>query len=507
MKRLLTTVLLAVGCQAALPPAVLAGEHVVLAPSRMARGEEITRHVEKQVAARGRVLAVHSAVTQMRVRPGSGDTVQIEADLEFWSNDAEWMEQVGERFDVEIEESGSRIEVTVELPSQPKSSRKMKVHYEVDLNVTVPRGVALDISNKYGDVSVVDVDGPVNVNNNSGAIVVEGARDVVLDGRYGNIEATRIKGSLVAETSSGSVEAEDVAGDAKIESQYGNIRVEDVRGALEAKAKSGSVTVRRIKRHAVVGSTYANVDVEEVGQQLKVETSSGSVRVRDVGGDVEISTSYGDVEAEEIDGALVVVAKSSGAKVTNVRGPLKIEGSYGDVVVEAIDGPTEIATGSGSVTASAVKGDLFVQASHGSVRVKDVKGDLRVVAQSSSVSADGVSGGADVETSYAAVRLEDVGGAVTVQNQSGAVTVDGLRGDALRATHRIETSYADVDVTWPESSGLTFDLECTYGSLSTDLPGRVQNSGSRSSVQGSNGDGPARMTLVAKNGSVRLRTR
>ena len=86
MKRILTSLLLMGACWQS---SVVAGEHV-----------EITRHIEKQVVVKGRVLAIDGAVSTLTIGPGAGDSVQIEADLEFWSSNKEWMEEVGEEFDI-----------------------------------------------------------------------------------------------------------------------------------------------------------------------------------------------------------------------------------------------------------------------------------------------------------------------------------------------------------------------------------------------------------------------
>ena len=111
-----------------------------------------------------------------------------------------------------------------------------------------------------------------------------------------------------------------------------------------------------------------------------------------------------------------------------------------------------------------------------------------------------------METSYGGVSLRGVGGAVAVRNQSGAVSVRGLSGEALRGQHQIETSYADIDFSWPASQRIDFRLESTYGQIRSGIPGTLRENGSRRTMEGGPGGSPARLTLVAKAGSVRLET-
>jgi len=99
---------------------------------------------------------------------------------------------------------------------------------------------------------------------------------------------------------------------------------------------------------------------------------------------------------------------------------------------------------------------------------------------------------------------------VDIRNQSGRVEVSGLSGAALAAQHRIETTYGDVDFTWPASGGsMSFVLESTYGSIQSDYPATNRKRGSRENAEGKAGgdDGSSRatVTLTARSGSVFLR--
>ena len=124
------------------------------------------------------------------------------------------------------------------------------------------------------------------------------------------------------------------------------------------------------------------------------------------------------------------------------------------------------------------------------------------------VMADDVTGAINVRTSYEGVTLRDVGGAITVVNQSGSVTVSGLRGDALTARHSIETSYDNIAFDFPSAGGTpTFQLETTYGQISSDFEGSKEERGSRQLMQSASGASGASITLTARSGSISLRQR
>ena len=88
--------------------------------------------------------------------------------------------------------------------------------------------------------------------------------------------------------------------------------------------------------------------------------------------------------------------------------------------------------------------------------------------------------------------------------------VRDLRGEALKGQHRVETSYGDVDFSWPASAGaMSFVIESSYGSIQTDFPATSQKRGSRENAEGqvaTDGQAPvSTVTLTARSGSVFLR--
>jgi len=219
-----------------------------------------------------------------------------------------------------------------------------------------------------------------------------------------------------------------------------------------------------------------------------------------------VQSSYGDVKAEDIGPHLRVASSSGNVVVNKVKGPAEIETSYGDVSIESVSGPVQAASTSGGVTLHRIGGAATVRASYGAVRASAIAGPLKVSGSSSEVAAEDVAGSVDVETTYGGVSLRRVSGAVTLRLQSGSATVNELRGAALRASHRISTTYGDIDFGWPRASALGFHLESTDSSVRSDFPGQPQEVGSRRILEGTAGAaGGAQVSLTAQSGGVRLR--
>jgi DUF4097 and DUF4098 domain-containing protein YvlB len=115
---------------------------------------------------------------------------------------------------------------------------------DVELRITAPHGVDLDVSAASADV--------------------EGR------GRFGEVEVR---------SASGDVSVEEVAGDAKIESASGDLEVERIGGSGKLQAASGDISVG------------------EVSGSLKVRTASGDQEIGSVAsGEVSLQTASGDIE-------------------------------------------------------------------------------------------------------------------------------------------------------------------------------------------------------------------
>lgn len=115
------------------------------------------------------------------------------------------------------------------------------------LEVSVPRGLAIDIDDGSGSIDVIDVRGDISIDDGSGSIEVENAADVVID------------------DGSGSINVSGAAGDVSIVDGSGSINVEHVQGSVTIDDGSGSITVSDIDNDLVIvddgsgGLTYSDI--------------------------------------------------------------------------------------------------------------------------------------------------------------------------------------------------------------------------------------------------------
>jgi DUF4097 and DUF4098 domain-containing protein YvlB len=126
----------------------------------------------------------------------------------------------------------------------------------LDLTVTVPSNI------------------PVEIEDSSGELRVQGTAALDVDDNSGAVEIRDVTGALRVRDGSGELEIANVRGDVTIDDGSGEIDVRDVTGSVTLRDGSGSITARGI------GGT---VHVARDG--------SGGIRVVDVGGDLIVDRS------------------------------------------------------------------------------------------------------------------------------------------------------------------------------------------------------------------------
>lgn len=142
----------------------------------------------------------------------------------------------------------------------------------MDLKVTVPAHIALDIRDRSGWLKVEHIADNVEIRDGSGSITLDDiGGHVAIEDDSGSIGVTRLAGRLGIEDGSGSVEIEDVAGDVAVDDGSGSIAIREVQGNVTIRDGSGSILVAG------------------VGQDLHVlESGSGSVSFIDVNGSITV---------------------------------------------------------------------------------------------------------------------------------------------------------------------------------------------------------------------------
>lgn len=227
-----------------------------------------TAQIDTTVTAeRGQRLEVNAFGGEVTVKTWSRNAVRVQADPT-------------SRTQVVVLSSGSTVSVRTEGRRGPASA--------VDLDITVPAWIGLDISGVYTDVSVVGAGGPVTVETVQGEVAVSGGQ--------GLVSLSSVQGSVRLQGAKGRIEVRSVNEDVHVSETSGEIRAESV---------NGEVTLDKVDATTLDASTV-NGDVAydgpiHNGGRYALSSHNGDITLSiPVGASaaVSVSTFSGDFESE-----------------------------------------------------------------------------------------------------------------------------------------------------------------------------------------------------------------
>jgi hypothetical protein len=214
------------------------------------------------------LLSISAAAGDLEITGvAAGSTARIKGRL--CVSDQDWLDESG------VSVSGGReASIVVDLPRVESNWSLTGSKYAyLDLEIEVPEGMALDVRDSSGNMSIERVGG-VKVMDSSGDIEIED-----------------ISGSAVVKDSSGDIVFRNIGGDVTIESDSsGDIRGTDI---------DGSVLVR--------SDSSGDIRFRDVGEDYIVERdSSGDISADGVGGDFHVlNDGSGDIDASNVQGEVI----------------------------------------------------------------------------------------------------------------------------------------------------------------------------------------------------------
>jgi hypothetical protein len=117
---------------------------------------------------------------------------------------------------------------------------------EPHLMLKVPRGAVIEsLHSGSGDIDISGVKGSISANTGSGTMKISDVGPITAQTGSGDIHANSMAGDASLQTASGDIRAGSISGRAAVFTGSGDVRV-DGAGSLSAKNASGSVTARAI---------------------------------------------------------------------------------------------------------------------------------------------------------------------------------------------------------------------------------------------------------------------
>jgi len=183
---------------------------------------------------------------------------------------------------IEINSEGDRLVVR---GSQDRVSGEQRV--TADLEIVLPRSVAVEAHDRSGDIEVTDVSGDVEINS--------GRADVRLTKLGGNARVSLTRSDLIR--------AVDVKGNLDLHGHGSDVQLENVAGLVTVNGSySGTLNFRNLARPLHFTSPNTNLQVQALPGQLSMDL--GDFTARNLVGPIHLKTKTKDVRIEDFTDAL-----------------------------------------------------------------------------------------------------------------------------------------------------------------------------------------------------------
>ena len=206
-----------------------------------------------------------------------------------------------------------------------------------ELTLAVPRGLReVRIETRGGNVQASDLDGQVEAHSLGGRITVDGIRGAAeIRTGGGDIQVGSVLGPLRCYSGGGEIRVQNGGAECWLETAGGEIFLHDANGPVHASTAGGNIRIDR-SAAAVFARTAAGL--------IQVQQAGGLVTAESSGGAIQVSAANG-VRCDSAGGAI---------RLRNVAGALRASTSAGSIMAELANGnrmeDSSLSTNAGDVT-------------------------------------------------------------------------------------------------------------------------------------------------------------
>ena len=268
-------------------------------------------------------------------------------------------QEIFDHIEIQIDGSASEVVATTEIGGR-FSNKSDKDDFSIDYTITMPRTGSVDITNKFGDCAIDDIDGEAELSVYYGALTTGKLNaednDVFLGFSKGTIQFIR-EGNIELEYSNLTIKGADrlemdtqfselratAIGDLRMDSQYDTHEL-GVIGTLECDAQFSTISVELIARWISLDSSYGSLTVAETSEKLEkvtIDNEFGDVEIKFHNSpslSIDAHASMGDIDFPKTDG---LDKKDSGYTGKRIAGkihggnvPVELETSYGSIELD-----------------------------------------------------------------------------------------------------------------------------------------------------------------------------
>ncbi|MEI6174028.1 MAG: hypothetical protein WCR01_09760 [Bacteroidota bacterium] len=221
------------------------------------------------------------------------NVIAIEVTITVSADDQEDATKKFNRISIDFTDSPSAVSAITNIQEGKGSG---KGHFSIDYMISMPASISLDLTNKFGDIYINEVNGKSRINLGYGNLEVKklGNSDNLLDIKFGKAQVNWMKGAVLSLKYSQMTL--DYAGSLRLDSKFSDLDAEKII-ALNVNFEGGKLNMENSS--AVESkSKFSDIDIQRIEQSLNLDIQYGNCDVHEMPADftsVNIRNKYADV--------------------------------------------------------------------------------------------------------------------------------------------------------------------------------------------------------------------
>jgi len=261
-----------------------------------ASGAEFSKTIKKGWLKSGvTALQITNKFGEVRINDLGGDSVTIRVKVTIDNGSESRAKNLMDKIHINFEKSGNMVIATTTIEEDFRGNNS----FSIDYLVNIPKDRDLEISNKYGNVIINDLNakGSFEVgygNFTAGKLQAPPNSPISLSVSYGKADIDKINSAELEINYSKLFANEIVSMD--IETKYSTFNIQKV-GAATIESKYDTYNIEEIGKMSAE-SKYTSYKIGLVTESFSLETGYGSVRIDKVGpkfSEIELTNSYGGI--------------------------------------------------------------------------------------------------------------------------------------------------------------------------------------------------------------------
>lgn len=283
-----------------------------------------TEHHELASSA-GATIKIFNLYGSVDVKPSDGNQIALDVEKSVRAATKQDADDRSKDFTFSIKEDAGAYRIASNRDEEVLGRTQIHIgnerqRYKSSLTIRVPKKALLELTNKYGTVTVTGLEGNQSVDN-----------------KFGSTSIRDITGAVTVSTGYGSVVLENISSDANVTNGYASTTLRNIGGKVNVENKYGSVDIQDVKRDASIQNRYSVINAQRIGGNLTAQGRNNSVDVDDVSGSVDVDTSYKNLNVRNARGATKLSNRHGGIDFELEQPPrndIRINAQYSDVTIE-----------------------------------------------------------------------------------------------------------------------------------------------------------------------------